>query len=333
MEYRFVKNNPSIEFYFIMSGDSKELPGFYRDPVTGKYYRDVPGNDNIPVIKKLKIEKEVNEEFKIKPKITNAVRYLNAREIRTIGGLQDTKEYLKMRWHLKEQINNSALNRLRVNFYFTSVDYITGSKDSIYGFWNDEYRRYVIGTMKFNDHSHHSLYFHKGFGYVIDMCEGLHDDFVVLYNSSCRNGLLVERVDEYDRMPLLQYGQHFAGRTLDYFKRQIFCCCCEKNSLCYVFGCENVVGFIDDHNREEYIKINGRVHSLAFNETGNLMASGVHYGKLYLHDLRTKEMVMNIEISKSVLVDLSVMNSHHIIVSGTDDVLCTVRFFLLFFPL
>lgn len=310
-----------------MSGNSKEIPGFYRDPVTGKYYRDVPGSSNIPALKKLKIEREVNEEYKIKPEITNTVRYLNAREIRTTGGMQDTKEYLKMRWHLKEQIKSTALDELRVNFSFTSVDYIIGSKDSVYGFWNDEkYRRYIIGTMEFEDHSHHNLYFHKAFGYVIDMCEGLDDDFIVVYNSSCRNGLLVERVDEYDRMPMLQYGQHFAGRTLEYFKRQVFCCCCNKNSLRYAFGCENVVGFINAHNRESYKKIDGRVHTLAFNDTGNLMASGVHTGKLSLHDLRTKEMVMNMEISKTCLVDSSVLNSHHIIVSGADDVLCCVRF-------
>ena len=316
-----------------MSETSKEIPGFYRDPVTGKYYKDGPGSFHNPSLKKLKTEREVNEEFKIKPKITNVVRFLNAREIKAIGGVQESKEYLKMKWHLKKKIKSAALDTLRVNFTITSVGYIIGSDSAIYGFWNDEkHQSYIIGSTKLRElFDYNSSYFLKAFGFVIDMCEGLDDDFIVVYNNSCRNGLLVERVDEFDRMPLLQYGQYFAGRRLEYFKRQIFCCSCSKSRACYAFGCDNYIGLVNDHNSEVYVKIDGRVHTVAFDNTGNLVASGVHTGKLFLHDLRIKEEVMNIELSKSCLVDSSMLNSHQIIIAGADDVLCSVRYQCIFF--
>lgn len=168
------------------------------------------------------------------------------------------------------------------------------------------------------------MYFLKSPNYVVDMWEDAKQRYlIILYNSSCRSESLVQAVN----------GNFFESRL---FNGQLFAdlkSCSQivwarsNRDVISAFGFENVVCFIHTHRRcflYVYVKdkLYGRVHT-AYDDTGNLLAGGIHIRKLFCNDLRTKKVIWE---SNSCLIDSYMLNRYQTVVVGENDLLCNVSF-------
>lgn len=312
--------------------NKREIPGFYRDPETGRFYRDNPGPSGNSSVKALQRKKK---ELPVPPKHTNVVNFLNNRSINAIGSVPEQRQYWEMRIFTKRGIQKELikLNSARI----TAPEFIKGGETSVYGMWNCVVQQgtklkqqYAIGETNFLNVSSQKLRMKTHSNYIIDMCEGPNDTIVAVYNNQ---NVMHAYAEFFPRRPpvIINSTQIFfsadifepSRRRID--RSALFCCSSTSTGTetTVGFGSESLVNLFKIEDSRTIVKTvpveNRRVHSLAFDSMGKVMTYGTNNGRLYVYDTTTDAMVHEFQIHDCCLIDAAFLNDYQVIIASVDD--------------
>lgn len=323
----------------MMSPKKSDIPGFYRDPLTGKYYREKPDDmATSESMKKIKdsVAAEQLKAIKDKPRpIRNTLTYLRERELAGKNGFLSIHSYYGMRIGNKTLKCDVDLNMTQVKCPdIAEVEYIKASPAYVYGVWKrrstTENCSYVFGHIDMNGaEAPKDIEFYYTNKYIVDICQNISGTCAFVSNcpktglGSCH----------------LVWRTNFNTEVYDHFhsmKTTLFSCAhaVVDDTVRIAVGGENIVIEYNGLAPNFKVRIPGNVHTVAYNEDGTHLIFGTSKGVLGLVDLRLdyneKPTPLLQKVSNSSLIDSCFLSDEQIIVAVSNNRLQTVSTTLLF---
>lgn len=310
---------------------SMEIPGYYWDNNTRRYYKEDPAHPRpIPQVFPTVVQSKNFLETISTPK--NMLAMLKKRELGlgkcnghsfenfiTTRSLQHLKCIKELKMTSRQPTNSS-----------TDVTFLKGGENSMYL----ELSTDCIYTLQQKMHffslpkkSPTLRFFQSSPFSTVDMCEGLrsgriHSTFVVISDSNLWRTALWKH-------PTRNPG-HFDEDThsvsLDESEAPIWCC--NKNDFTkkFILGKQNKIFILQYCSRQLLFRpIRGEVRSAQFDKQGNLIYAGLHTGHFEMIDLRTDESVFRTSLHNRGIDEIvPVFDERQLICGAFDGMLCNV---------
>lgn len=305
-----------------MANNKIDIPGFIRDPETGRYFRENPADMGNSSLKKIKLEVKAKTAPKVRPsKIKNVSNFLRMRDIGSFNGVVAESEYCKMMVKNKKEVFSEKMNvtlNLDEQCSMESVEFIIGSEKANIGLWNhkigSQHKYIVMERNFFNAQDHRSMNYKTTKYNIIDMCEAPNDILVCIYNNFVHNTTSIHC-----------FAKHYEDDSLIFRKGAFYCCSAVGNGIAYAAGGENCIKLFNVNDVDESLHLKGRVHTLSSDKDGKLLAAGLHDGRIRLYDVTTKKVTTEIKGLDTCIVESAFRESTpYAIFAGLPDKLFEV---------
>ncbi|GBM68773.1 hypothetical protein AVEN_97907-1 [Araneus ventricosus] len=315
-----------------------EIPGFYLEPRTGRYFRVPASGSPLPRLFNGSRVEAASADFNTRrrktvyeptvPRFKSILNCLNSNQIGSIESHNYQREVSTLRLenlHLAHQfVYPSGNKELRIRF-------LKGGIKHLYGQWVSQMNGtffYAFGD--FTDLRHapaleahrYEITYLAPQIVVADMCEGFSHPLCLLYvGNDFNSGLGTARLTwrrEFSN-DASEMSRHF------YVNSAVWCCCSNKFSGTFALGVENGI-YVHNYSAHLYTKqFKGQVLGVHFKKTGEIIYAGVNHGKLITVDTRVRDPVYKTKLNDYALTEVALLdNENYMICGGLGNFLCQV---------
>lgn len=311
-----------------------ELPGFHRDPKSGKYFRipkrgyGLPSTSyEVPAGPSVSNRKSKRTYGPVTPKFKNMLDCQKNFQ----NGCIETSDY-------ESTVLSLRLKNLRLEQEYTypsgneelNIRYLKKGLKSLYGLWvsrsNDSFC-YAFGDFKNSSvppeleaHKYEITYLPAQIT-VADLCEGFSHPLCLLYvGNDWVTGHGTARLTwrRHISDDVTEISRHF------YVNSAVWCCASNKFTDKFALGVENGV-YVNSPMAHLYKHLKGQTHAVCFNKMGYLIFAGVNSGRLAIIDTRDQEPVSRYKLNDYCISDVSVLsNENYLICAGGGDYLSKI---------
>ncbi|XP_015922498.1 uncharacterized protein [Parasteatoda tepidariorum] len=297
-----------------------DIPGYIYDHITKRYYREATGPwANVKKeVMQIEVKQTVSQMNFPKPK--SMIDLLQQREYGMRKNFSIESPFLK----LKTDVSfDSSKNVMAVSDQLSpSVLMIKGGQHNIFGLWKtkDKWNQIVGEVYIDSSKLDPQVDFRKAFVIgVQDFCDGYRDSELLMIASN-------DYMTESGRIILLHRAggeENIQPARYHLNKSTVFSCCCNSFVRNFAVGSELSVTIENSMGRLYSRHAYGNVHSIQYNDTGDLLYCGLHNGAFSVMDLRMREEPTNLKLFDSGINECCVLgNKEEIILGSFDGVVC-----------
>ncbi|XP_054718242.1 uncharacterized protein LOC129227675 [Uloborus diversus] len=305
--------------------DTLELPGFDRDPVTGKYYRKLPaGSPSCFDVRRHPNSPEDNSAEKLK--IPNVAKLISQRDLGQLVNTKFETDILELKTKdifLKKKFTfpGDVINELAL----MDCQFLKRGNGTIIGKWScknfpnmcylGEFEDDVTNLHKKSDPLLHAYLVKK---FITDFCECYDSQYRYVVFSAHRNCDNVGLIYLINTQICADRSEFASITYLDLnIVSPIWCCASNHQKLNFAVGLEKFVNVYSSTRIIRSIGVPGQAHTVEFDKTGNLMFSGLNNGRLIMSDLRTRrEHDVSVKLSDCCLQEIKLSSGENYIIYG-----------------